>query len=582
MSAITNWNRLEPLCRTNDLNRGVEARLADPLWLLARQWQFGELSGEDAGSPVESMLVVETAPIERFLAGEVGPSAAADAVDVDPALPLEVQVERRPVQGSASDARIRIDAGQHFLRLLSLHGAGSQRGRFVTDFRLDRVALGIDGAVVHAGDTSAMFALVGDAVPDGRTLAEQFLAHRGTAATLTTLPTGMVVAATMESAVIAAANDYLGWWETFVSEPAAPGAEWSPRRLEYHFAVQATMSDGPVVLRADDYHGGHLDWSAFDADSRADLGPAARPAGARTLVRRTLPTRAFYAGMPAERFWEFEDATVRFEGASVARTDLAHLLLDEFALSYGNDWYVVPMRLDVGTVNVVRDLKVRDTFGIETTVPRAASVGQSRWTMFDVTPRSNAAQRVRGLTVIPSVLGASLIGDPIEEVTWFRDEMANVVWAVEHRVESPLGGSVDRQRASSAPAIEQRVAVDTGDAELLYRLTSTVPTHWFPLVPVRPRGAPAGVVQLELRPIERIAADGSSNTALPAGRFLSATSPLVVEEEEIPRDGVVTTARWQLTRGRDGHYHLWLGHEVKVGHGEGSSGLAFDASRPLT
>lgn len=239
------------------------------------------------------------------------------------------------------------------------------------------------------------------------------------------------------------------------------------------------------------------------------------------------------------------------------------------------------MPLDVGTVNVVRELKVRDTFGIETTVPRAAAVGQSGWTMFDVSPRSSAAQRVHGLTVIPSVLGASLSGDPVEEVTWFRDEMANVVWAVEHRVESPLGGSVDRARASGSTAIEQRVAVDTGDAELLYRLTSTVPTHWFPLVPVRPRGAPAGVVQLELRPIERISADGSSQIATPAGRFLSATTPLVIEEEEIPRDGVVTTAHWQLTRGRDGRYRLWLGHQVRVGHGEGSSGLAFDTSRSL-
>ncbi len=48
--------------------------------------------------------------------------------------------------------------------------------------------------------------------------------------------------------------------------------------------------------------------------------------------------------MPADRFWEFENDTVRFGAGSVGRTDLAHLLLDEFALSYGNDWYTIPLR----------------------------------------------------------------------------------------------------------------------------------------------------------------------------------------------------------------------------------------------
>jgi hypothetical protein len=43
------WTRLEPQSRGRNPSPGLEARMHDPLWLLARQWQFGEFHGEDAG-----------------------------------------------------------------------------------------------------------------------------------------------------------------------------------------------------------------------------------------------------------------------------------------------------------------------------------------------------------------------------------------------------------------------------------------------------------------------------------------------------------------------------------------------------
>jgi hypothetical protein len=41
-----------------DTDEGLRARVADPVWFLTRQWQLGELQGEDASSPV----VVSSAP----------------------------------------------------------------------------------------------------------------------------------------------------------------------------------------------------------------------------------------------------------------------------------------------------------------------------------------------------------------------------------------------------------------------------------------------------------------------------------------------------------------------------------------
>lgn len=45
-------HRLEADRLQTDLARGFSAEVADPLWLLGRQWQMGEHHGEDASSPV--------------------------------------------------------------------------------------------------------------------------------------------------------------------------------------------------------------------------------------------------------------------------------------------------------------------------------------------------------------------------------------------------------------------------------------------------------------------------------------------------------------------------------------------------
>ena len=48
----TTWHRLEPRVRGTDPAVGLRAAVHDPLWLLGRQWQMGELLGEDAAFPV--------------------------------------------------------------------------------------------------------------------------------------------------------------------------------------------------------------------------------------------------------------------------------------------------------------------------------------------------------------------------------------------------------------------------------------------------------------------------------------------------------------------------------------------------
>src|SRR5438093_12180889 len=104
MPSITSWMRLEPRSRNAEMNTTLQARIYDPLWLLARQWQLGEFQGEDCGSPVSATLRGECAQLTRYLPGPPPPSPVeGERYDVGQVL-LESLVEREPV---APDRRPR-------------------------------------------------------------------------------------------------------------------------------------------------------------------------------------------------------------------------------------------------------------------------------------------------------------------------------------------------------------------------------------------------------------------------------------------------------------------------------------------
>ena len=582
MPSLTTWQRLEPIPRSDDLRIGLRAEIADPLWLLARQRQFGELTGEDAGSPVETRFTATVGRISRLHRGPLPSSQASNrSVDIDDrSAPLEVEVEREPLatttgDGSPAELRLAVEAGLHFLRLLRVNRAASQQARYRTHY-----AFTASDFPDETGSTAVLAGRAVGRVPDGRRLYQDLDGARAGADELTQLPTEPAVPAGQADKVLAAANRFLDWWEDLVSEPPAGARDsWVPSHLEHSFAVQADLPDGRVVLLADQYRGGRLDWHSFQAAGSPSLGDAEEVRPAEPTVRTVIPTPVSYGGMPANRFWEIEDGTVRFGGLTTGRTDLARLLLTEFALTYGVDWFVVPIDLPVGSVCRVDGVEVVDTFGETTSVPRSVD---SSWRLFEI-DAPNGPARVRELFFLAPTLHLPAESPPIEEVAMIRDEMANVVWGVERRVQNAAGDPVDRHEEHQLRvAAQQRIDVDHGDAQLLYRLATDVPHHWYPFVPVRAPGAAAtaGAVVLERRPLIRVMPDGSSISPQPRGQILTAQDPLQVEEAEVPRRGTDVVRTYQLARWTDGRYHLWVGKQARTGRGEGSSGLRFDTVTP--
>ena len=83
-ASITSWTRLEPHCRDADMGRSISARLFDPLWLMARQWQMGEFQAADAGTPVQARVRATSAMLSRCHLGELPANTNAQAPRYDP------------------------------------------------------------------------------------------------------------------------------------------------------------------------------------------------------------------------------------------------------------------------------------------------------------------------------------------------------------------------------------------------------------------------------------------------------------------------------------------------------------------
>ena len=59
--------RLEPRNREDSIEEGLQARVADPLWMIGRQWQLGEFRAQDGGRPVRVELDVCFKPVNKMI-----------------------------------------------------------------------------------------------------------------------------------------------------------------------------------------------------------------------------------------------------------------------------------------------------------------------------------------------------------------------------------------------------------------------------------------------------------------------------------------------------------------------------------
>jgi hypothetical protein len=489
-------------------------------------------------------------------------------------------VEREDArQGVRLDRRLTAEAGLHFLRLLTAGGVAGLRNAYLARYPL--TALSAADLDLVDDDSRVFLQMIQGRSLDGSELYTDLAATLRPTNGAPALPAEPTVASGDVPKVIAAGLAYLVWYDGLFSQPAAGERAWSGERMEYGFAVAAKGTGGEIVLSAPGYSDGRLDWYDLDLDrSGTSLGglddlPAPVP-----IDWSAQPGPVTFKGMPAHRFWEFEDAQVDLGALDVSTSDLPRLLLMEFAFLHGNDWFVMPWPLAVGTLARVDSLKVTDCFGAVTEIKPSRDLDPG-FSMFQLSQTGASAQTPPApfkdlLFMAPTVHGG-LGGRLLEDVVLARDEMANLAWAIERKIEGPTNRGMSRQDAFVARRRRNPLplppAPEPGNAQSRrrYVLQNSIPDHWLPMVPVK---VPSTAAEFRFR---RGLMDRPDGPPIPAqGRILEPEHALILPEEEIPRIGARIQRHYQMARWLGGETHLWVGRRKTVGHGESSSGLRYD------
>jgi hypothetical protein len=590
LASITCWTRLEPHARTNVLQQGLalglEARVYDAPWLLARQWQLLELKGQDAGSPVAVQVEARCTPLARWQPRggrtQEGQPEMGQPEDVPAGVPLEAMVERErdlpplgPGGGLFGDLRLAAEAGLHLLRLIDAKLQHDPRKRehyrklFLRDYPLELPA---DAASLDA--RSRRFLSVAQRrVPDGARLYADYQVALGDHPKLPDKPT---IQGPDRAAVLAAIQAWYAWCGDLFSQANPKQRAWDPRRMEYAFAA----GSGELVLDAREHDGGHLEWYSFVRRMPDEPGAPApslgKPAPGRepfNLVRKAIPNPVSYPGMPVPRWWELEDRRVDFGAVAAAPNELLKLVLLDFATVYGNDWFTLPLdAVPVGSLCELTKVTITDTFGgIVTPAPFGHDAGPD-WRMFELA-RTDGEPGAGNALLLLDALPATLESGPVEEVLLVRDELANLAWAVEKIVESRTGRPFERHEDEATR--RPRPAPPQAAATRRYLLQTTVPRNWIPLIPRADKDASGAII---LRCLARGAMrdSGGGLPIQPLGRLLEPGPSLDIFDEELPPTGVRVTRLWTLGRASNGRTHLWRARRAWPGCGGASSGLRFD------
>jgi hypothetical protein len=551
--SITYWMRLEPLPRDGSMKLGLQAQVRDPLWFLARQWQVGEYMGSDSGSAIQGTLQTESQTLTVYQPGiNASPSVAFDST-----VPLEAHVERESINLGLREA---VQLGQYFEKLARAAGATD------ADIQAYRNAFSISG-----NDTSAVQDAAGRvfrSVVSGRAIDGMQL--------FTAVASGAPLPNTSVSLTGVAAQ-WLQFCNTLYTEPNHDSA-WNSQQLRFQFSVSSDAGKGPTSLVASDFDGDRLEWYSFDPS----LTPIASPNTTQLTYQTVnfLPTRVNFRGMPNPRWWEFEDAQTDFGAFDVDQVDLAKMLVAEFGLVYGNDWFQLPLPLTVGTLSKVDALVITDTFGYRTLLQPADQgtvSGGSSWSMFEVSDGQNYLNAL----FIPPTLGTVQDSPVLEEVAFLRDEMAEMAWGIEKQILGPMDNGTDGYEAWRLRIQDEGpLQPPPTDTDIYYIFETTVPDNWIPLVPIQaPDGGRYFRRGLMMRPSPTGETPILARTAI-----LEPAHPFFVNDHAVPDTGVSVTryfrrARWS-TSATTGSTVVWMARRVRPGRGPGWSGLAYDLVVP--
>ena len=198
---------------------------------------------------------------------------------------------------------------------------------------------------------------------------------------------------------------FIAYRASLFSEPNNDSA-WQSDELQYEFGVGSPTSSNNLVLNAPDFEGGHLDWYSFSFETAQPTAVSnANPAIVTPVGFDFFPSHVVFPGVHDPRWWTFEDSVTDFGALDAQHVDLAKLLVMEFALVYGNDWFSVPVPTSFGNLVSVQTLVVTDTFGQRTLIrpseDTTVTAGETPWTMYKLSSAQQAGARSISFCLLP-------------------------------------------------------------------------------------------------------------------------------------------------------------------------------------
>lgn len=622
------YNRLEGRPRQEELDDPLAAKIHDPLWMLTRQYQFGELRGEDAGTAIFAKTAISTVKMTSYT------GVNGKTIPYSEDIPMEAKVEQLIPE---IDMKMAAQLGKKFLQLLDDEGSkvpanlnyspGMYKAQLLLLFPFEVPQIegqeeseklaSIARLLSLQQATSFMRAVQGRAL-NGRTLWETLGGKANKIKTLvlsvSQSPTNKAfVLPNHQALLVSAASKWIAYVKTELNLPESDLDDaWLEERLEYSFSTGVKEANGgETTIGADEYFHGHLDWYSFDVKKPNSVNNKSFDEGiSKREVLTVIPSEASFAGMPSARWWELEDGSIDLGNLKASDTDIAKILVSQYALQYSNDWLVIPYDLPTGSLSEVEGILVRDTFGDNTLVQAAHASGNdwNEWNMYSLNVEKGEFEPAEfdKRILLPPAAVKTLESDPVEEIKFIRDEMANMVWAIESRVPDGLGNGIDGYEAAKNLAgefdrlIAEKVPdesiilpeinlsqvpsrANTYKPQLKYQLGNSVSENWIPFIPVHQNGSNREI-HFQRASMPRILESIDPHAIRPRTQLLrkgiddfdDQKVPMFINEEEVPRAGVKLTGTYQRTRWYNGKIVAWYGRRKRTGRGEGSSGLRFD------
>lgn len=587
---------LETRSRQGDITDALRFRVYDPLWMLSRQWQLGEFKGNDAGTAMSVNCRVRWRPI-----GPDGNQTPPD--EVEPLEPLVEQIQRdiTPIA--------RVESAAYLTDLLfeSDSLTDQQRYAVVRDLRF-RFPLDLDEDDRTVTERSSIESEPVRAFTASR---NKRLARFRTAYEGKSFDGYKLYQHLKESELLGIpkviAGKYVDWF-TKRYLPEATAGTWKTKSLGYEMQV----SDSAGHYEADDYPGGRLSWYSVDLDHGSEGNQ-----GARDGEVMALPTLATYPAAPNKRLWEFEDRKV-FMGNATGMQAKGNVAFLQYATMYGNDWMLFPLQTPFAQSVEVKEIDVYDSFGVRSVIKTRAGKKEGKdWQMFTNAPKEGKAAKAAPdrFLFMPS-FPKTLEGEPIEEVDLLRDEMANMVWGVESRIDDGCGSYLDAGQlaaevgkyvddAYEADVEKARLSVNIGQdgrarmtsdrkSDLKYTLMTSVPFNWIPFVPqhikseekkeyegflggrevVLRRGKMPAYYGGEYHPVRPLTSILKVHPTRNGGK--EGEKPLFIDEEQVQGVGTQIVKNCQRARWIKGKTYTWMGYSKRVKYTQAQSGLTYD------